>query len=127
MLVLLSWTACAVRCTAQDRHCIPLTESRRLHADALRSYVQDSVIVELSGKIGVLEAENARVYRDLTGLIEVERAVSESQKVISGTWEKLSESRERENKELRKKNRVLKWQRNGAVALGLLVIFMTLK
>jgi|GEM_PF-4395364 len=93
---------------------------------AFQKLIQDSLIVELSSKIDLFETENTRIYRDFTALLASERAKATLANQISEQQKLVSQSHERENKELRKKNRSLRWQRNGAVLLGLVVIGLSL-
>lgn len=93
---------------------------------AFQKLIQDTLLIELSGKVGLLETENVRIYREFTALLASERVKTSLVNQISEEQRKVSQSHERENKELRKKNRSLKWQRNGAVVLGLVVIVLSL-
>lgn len=112
-------------CHGQDDvHCFPLAESRQIHALAMQKLIQDSLITELGAKIDLLEDEKTTIRRDFTALLAAETEKTSLANQVVQQQKLVSESYERENKELRKKNRSLKWQRNGSVVLGLILVIL---
>ena len=105
-------------------HCLPLNESRVIHQMAMQKLIQDSLITELSGKITLLEDEKTTIRRDFTALLAAETEKTNLANQVSEQQKLVSQSFERENKELRKKNRYLKWQRNGSVVIGLILVIL---
>lgn len=91
---------------------------------AFQKLIQDSLVIELSSKIDLYETENTRIYRDFTALLASEKAKTTLANQVSEQQKLISQSHEKENKELRKKNRALKWQRNGSVVLGLILVIL---
>jgi hypothetical protein len=89
-----------------------------LHQDAYRSYVQDTLISELSGKIGLLEDQNANVRENFTALLESERQKNQLLKENAISYQKMNASYESQIQSLTKKERKTRWQRNAAVLLG---------
>jgi hypothetical protein len=122
-LALTGWILSApLFCHGQDDvHCFPLAESRQIHALAMQKLIQDSVINELAGKIDLLEDEKTTIRRDFTALLAAETEKTSLANQVSEQQKLVSQSHERENKELRKKNRSLRFQRTGAVILGVIL------
>src|SRR5690606_33402875 len=123
IILLLTLTVFAGRSYAQesDVHCLPIQESRVIHAMAYQKLLQDTLINELSGKVELLESERITIYRDYEDLLQSERNKTSIAQQISQQHEKVSESLERENHELTKQNRSLRFQRTGAVILGVML------
>jgi hypothetical protein len=87
----------------------------------MQKLIQDSLITELGAKITLLEDEKTTIRRDFTALLAAETEKTTLANQVSEQQKLVSQSFERENKELRKENRSLRWQRSGAVLLALIL------
>ena len=107
-------------CTGQTR-CLPSETYANLVHDAYRSYVQDSLISELQGKVSELQAQlsqssvsHARIVSNFELQIDALTAQKDEQREISEAW----------RKQARKKQNESKWLKAGIVAAfvgGLLI------
>lgn len=114
---------CGLHCTAQQ-HCIELADSRRLHQDAYRSYVQDTLISELSGKIVLLEDQTANVRENFTALLESERQKNQLLKDNAISYQQMNASFQSELNYVKKKERKARRQRNAAVGIGVILLVL---
>jgi hypothetical protein len=105
----------------QTNYCLPIDKARLAISDALIKHGQDTLIHELQGKVSLLEGEKISIYRDFTALLASERTKTSLANQVSHQQKLISQSFERENKELRKENRSLRFQRTGAVILGVIL------
>lgn len=107
-----------------QQHCLPLEISRKLHHDAVRSYLQDTVINELSGKITLLESEKASIRDSFTELLKIEQEKSNLQ---AGKFEdqvRISDSYSEQLKYISKKERKARRGRNVAIGLGVVLMIV---
>lgn len=102
-------------------HCLPLSESRVIHQLAFQKLIQDSLITELGAKIDLLEDEKTTIRRDFTALLAAETEKTSLANQVSEQQKLVSQSFERENKELKKENRSLRRQRSLAVVLAVVL------
>ena len=58
-------------CMAQQMHCIPIEESRRLHEDALRAKSQEAILVNDAKQIDLLIEEKEQIRMDMNQKIEL--------------------------------------------------------
>ena len=56
---------------AQQMHCIPIEESRRLHEDALRAKSQEAILVNDAKQIDLLIEEKEQIRMDMNQKIEL--------------------------------------------------------
>lgn len=93
--------------------CLPIDTYAHLVHDAYRSYVQDTLIYELEGKVSELEASlsrnsqiHARIVGNFEAQIQAMTAQYSEQKEISTVWEK----------QATRKTNQSKWLKAGIVA-----------
>jgi hypothetical protein len=88
--------------------------------------ILDSTVIELHGKVELLQAENASIRAGFSELIGIEK---EKNRELSGKFEDqkgITVSTSEENKYLKKKVNKVKWQRNGLGVLLAVVIAVSL-
>lgn len=105
-----------------QQHCLPLEISRKLHHDAVRSYLQDTVITELSGKITLLESEKASIRDSFTELLKIEQEKTTLQASKFEDQVRISDSYSEQLKYISKKERKARRQRNVAIGIGVILI-----
>jgi hypothetical protein len=103
-----------------------MNESRVIHQLAFQKLIQDSLITELGAKITLLEDEKTTIRGDFTALLAAETEKTNLANQVSHQQKLVSQSFERENKELRKENRSLRFQRTVAVILGVILASLLL-
>jgi hypothetical protein len=93
-------------------------------ADAMARKSLDSMVVELNGKVALLESDKITTAKNFNDLLvierdraQIEKEIAQQQKAISGTYKD-------EVKHLKKKVRSRTWQRNGAA--GIAIVFLVL-
>lgn len=125
MLITLFWIASFTKCFTQTSYCLPIEKARLLVADAMKSQVQDSLIVEQSAKIQLLENEKAKTFESLNQIIIIEKEKVQLQSEQSDHYRQLSVTYEDENKRLKKEVRKARWQLRGAVLIGVTLIVLS--
>ena len=107
-----------------QRHCINLDISRKLHHDARRSYIQDSLISEFEGKILVLAQESQSTKTALSAELSIERQKNDLLKQNAISYQQMNNSYEAETKYLKKRERKARRERNVAIGIGAILIVM---
>ena len=120
-LLLSAWIALPMLSMAQQ-HCVSLDISRKLHQDALRSYVQDTLISEYEGKIIILEQEKASIRENFTVELGAEREQNQLYKENIISYQQLNASYESEINYVKKKERKARRERNVAAGIGVLLL-----
>ena len=94
-------------CTGQTR-CLPSETYANLVHDAYRSYVQDTLISELEGKVSELQfrlsvsgISHARIVRNFEKQIDALTAQKNEQREISEAWRKQARKEQTESKWLK--------------------------
>lgn len=94
-------------CTGQTR-CLPSETYANLVHDAYRSYVQDSLISELGGKVSELQFQlseisiiHARIVGNFEQQIDALTAQKQEQSEISEAWRKQARKEQNESKWLK--------------------------
>lgn len=108
-------------CMGQN-HCIPLEQSRLLHADAYRSYLQDTVISELSGKVTLLESKVSSIRDSFSEQLNLEREKNTLQSQNVEGFKSQILSYESENNYLKKREKKARRERNVAIGLGVILL-----
>jgi hypothetical protein len=93
---------------------------------AAQSVMLQELVHEKEGKIVILIQEKESIKRNLSEEI---RVISEENTALREKYtaqETISISHQEENKALKKQIRRARWQRNGAVLIGLLIIGLSL-
>lgn len=123
ILLMISWIASGLVCTAQV-HCIPISESILLHEDAVKLRSQIALTDSLEGAIVILQTEKAKTFESLNQIIVIEKEKTQLQSGQSEHYKHLSTAYQDENKRLKKEVRKARWQRNGAVLIGVVLIVL---
>lgn len=97
-----------------------------IHQLAMRKLIQDTTINRLEGRVIILENEKYSIRENMTAELDTERATAAELRVKLQAEEGISGTYKEELQDMKKKNRSLRWQRNGAVVLGLVVIVLSL-
>lgn len=95
-----------------------------MHHDAYRSYVQDTVINELSGKIGLLENQIANIQANFRDELAIERQKNDLLKQNAISYQQMNSSYEAETKYLKKRERKARRERNVAIGIGAILIVL---
>lgn len=82
------------------------------------------MVVELSGKVVLLEADKITTAKNFNDLLAIERDQARIQKDINRQQKGITDTYQDETKRLKKKVRARTWQRNGlgVIAIVLLVL-----
>lgn len=97
---------------AQSKHCIAVETSRRLVADATRSYVQDTLLLAQGSRIVILQEQNQQLFNDFNERLAIANAKNKDLQEISFQEQALSESYRAEsdyNRRRFQKQVVTKW------------------
>jgi hypothetical protein len=103
-------------------HCIPLEQSRLLHSDAYRSYLQDSVINEMNGSIVILQGQVNSLRKTHAEELAIEREKNALQVENVEGFKSQILSYESENTYLKKRERKARRERNVAIGLGVILL-----
>lgn len=126
-LTLTLWILWSPAYTQTDTtYCLPIVKARMLIADALRLRVSDSVNMNLSGRIVLLESQYESFYQSFTNLLKIESEKLKLQKEITINTESVSATYQEENEHLKKQNKRLKWQRVGLGVITVVVIVLSI-
>lgn len=107
--------------TVFAQHCISIEESRWLHEDAVRSYVQDTLIVEQGKRITLLQQQNNTLFNDFNERLTIANQKFNKQVEVTMYEQLQKESFKSEseyNRKRFKKERLKKW---GTVILGVVI------
>lgn len=103
------------------QHCIPLIESRLLHADALRSYVQDTMLVNRNSKIVFLEDEKYLMKYNFERLLAIENQKYLDQSQLNANLNRDIKLADKQTK--KEKSRKTFWQVVAGLCAGAAVVF----
>lgn len=112
-----------IRCSGQT-HCLSLSDSRRLHEDAVKRYYFEALADSLSSQVDLLHDENKSLRTSYELIVKLERKNLIDLRQNIKNHKTISESLEEEKKHLEKKVKSRAWQRNGlgVIAIAILVL-----
>lgn len=103
-----------------QNHCLSLTDSRKLHEDAVKRYYFEALSDSLSSQVELLQGEKQTIREDYERILSLERENYDDLKQKFANQKDISVSFESENKHLKKKVRSRTWQRNGLAVLAVI-------
>lgn len=111
---------------SNEVYCLPMGKARLLVADALRLRVADSLNMNLSSRIVLLESQYESSYQSFTNLLKIEREKQQLRSELFLHMESVAGTYKSENETLKKKIKRLKLQRAGLGVLTVVVIVLSL-
>jgi hypothetical protein len=113
------WYPAYTQTGTETVYCLPISEARLLVADALRLRQADSMLVNRSARISLLEQQMESDHQSFTNLLKIESEKLKVQKEITSDMARFSDSFKEELSYTQKKSRKFKRQRN---VLGVLLV-----